>query len=77
MAASLALGATTEVPPSGGAARLSIVVSEARAFVGQLVEVRGAAGHDALVIDTDVGPADVVARYEDNVGFLLFGRYRP
>src|SRR5262245_31276840 len=57
--------ASDEIRTSGRAARLGVVVSEPHSFVGELVQIRRAAGHDALVVDADVGPTDVVAHYED------------
>ena len=60
-----------EVRPTRGAARLGIVVGEPHAFRGEPVEVRRPAGHDALVVDADVGPADVVAHDEDDVRLFL------
>ena len=57
-----------EVGAAGGAARLGIVVGEAHALGGELVEVRRLAGHDALVIGADVEPADIVAHDDEDVG---------
>ena len=55
----------------GRAARLGVVVGEAHALGGELVEVRRPAGHDALVVGADVEPADVVAHDDDDVRTLL------
>src|SRR5262249_14853000 len=53
------------------------IVGEPHAFRRQLVEVRRPAGHDALVVDADIGPADVVTHDEDDIGpLLLRGRWR-
>ena len=60
-----------EVRAARRAARLSIIVRELHALLGQFVKVRGSAGHHAHVIGTDVGPADVVGHDDDNVGFLV------
>src|SRR5271156_1060288 len=65
-----------EVRPSRGATRLGIVVGEPHPFVGELVQVRRPPGHDALVVDADVGPTYVVAHDENNVGLLFLGPCR-
>ena len=56
-----------EVGASCRAARLGVVVGEAHAFGGELVEVWRPARHDALVVGADVEPADVIAHDEDDV----------
>ncbi|MCY1408761.1 hypothetical protein D9M71_240890 [compost metagenome] len=60
-----------EVGASCRAAGFGIIVGEAHAFVGQGVEVGCSAGHHALVVDTDIGPADVVTHDDNNVGRLI------
>ena len=59
-----------EVGAARRAARLGVVVGEAHALGRQAVEVRRPAGHDALVVRADIGPADVVAHDHDDVGLL-------
>ena len=59
-----------EVGAARGAACLGVVVGEAHALGGELVEVRRLAGHDALVIGADVEPADIVAHDDEDVGRL-------
>ena len=61
-----------EVGAARRAARLGVVVGEPHAFGGEPVEVRGPAGHDALVVGADVEPADVVAHDEEDVRLLLW-----
>ena len=63
-----------EVGAAGGAARFGVVVGEAHAVGGELVEVRRLAGHDALVIGADIEPADIVAHDDENVRLLAGGR---
>ncbi len=60
-----------EIRPARRAARLGVIVGEHHALVGQLVEVRRLAGHDAAMIGADVEPADVVAHDDKNVGLLI------
>ena len=55
----------------GGAARLGVVVHEHAAFVGDAVDVRRFADHQAAVIAARLHPADVVAHDEQDVGFLV------
>ena len=52
------------------AARLGIVISEAHALGGELVEVRRPAGHHALVVCTDVPIADIVAHNHNDIGSI-------
>jgi hypothetical protein len=56
-----------EIGAAGRAARFSVVVGEAHAIGGELVEIRRLAGHDALVIGADVEPADIVAHDDQDV----------
>ena len=63
-----------EVGPARRAARLGVVVGEQHALLGQLVEVRRLAGHDAAVVGADVEPADVVAHDDEDVRLLAVGR---
>ena len=56
-----------EIGAPGGAARLGVIVGESHAVLGELVEVRRLARHDALVIGADVEPADVVAHDDEDV----------
>ena len=60
-----------EVGATRRAARLGVVVGEAHAFRGELVEVRRAPGHDFLVVGADVEPADIIAHDKDDVRPLI------
>ena len=53
-----------------GATLLTVEVGEHRALSGDPVDVRGAIPHDAVVVTTDVEPADVVAHDEQNVRMI-------
>jgi hypothetical protein len=70
--------ASDEVRAPRRAARLSVIVSESHAFGRHLVQIGRPNGHHALIVNADVGPADVVAHDEDDVGplLLLCGRRR-
>src|SRR5262249_57759720 len=57
----------------GGAALLAVPVGEHRAFSGHAVDVGRAVPHDAVIVGTDVVPADVVAPENQNV--RLLGRH--
>ena len=59
-----------EVRPASGTACLRVIVGESHAFGCKLVKMRRPARHDALVVGTDVEPADVVTHDIDDVGFL-------
>ena len=52
---------------AGSAALLPVEVGEHRAFLGDPVDVGRAVAHDAVVVATDVEPADVVRHDEENV----------
>ena len=54
--------------------RLGVVVGETHALRGQLIQVRRSSGHDALIVDTDVGPTDVVAHDQHDVGPVVVAR---
>src|SRR6516164_1150104 len=54
-----------EVGPPSGAARFRIVVGEAHTLVGHPVQIRRSTGHDTLIVNADVRPADVVAHDKD------------
>jgi hypothetical protein len=56
--------------PPGGAALLSVPVSEHRAFFGNAVDVRRTVAHRAVIVGADVPPAYVVAPYDKNVGLV-------
>jgi hypothetical protein len=60
-----------EVRATRCAACLGVVVREQHPFFGDLVEVRRLPGHHAPVIGADVPHADIVAHYDDDVGFLV------
>jgi hypothetical protein len=59
-----------EVGAAGGTARFRIIIGEAHAFSGELVEVRRLSRHHALMIGADVEPADVVTHDDEDVGLL-------
>jgi hypothetical protein len=59
-----------EVRASGGTTRFRIIVGEAHALVGHLVQMRRSTGHDALIVDTNVRLADVIAHDDDDVRSL-------
>ena len=52
---------------AGGAALLAVEVGEHRALAGDAVHVRRAIPHQAVVVATEVEPADVVRHDEENV----------
>src|SRR6516165_480683 len=56
-----------EIGAAGGAARFGVVIGEAHAIGGKLVEIWRLAGHDALVIGADIEPADVVTHDHENI----------
>src|SRR5262245_27312897 len=58
------------------AALLGIVVGELRALLPYAVDVRRFPDHQALMVDTRLHPADVVAHDEQDVGLLLLLRGR-
>ena len=59
--------ASDEVRPSGGATRFCVIVGEAHPLGGQTVEIGCPPGHNALVIDPDIGPADVVGHDDEDI----------
>ena len=59
-----------EVGATRRTTRFGIVVGEPHSAGSQLVEVRGLARHDALVIGTDVVPTNVIAHDDDDVRLL-------
>jgi hypothetical protein len=59
-----------EVGATCRATCLRIVVSEAHALSGELVEVRRPASHHALVVGTDIPIADIVAHNHNDVGLM-------
>src|SRR6516164_2641598 len=59
--------AGNKISAAGGAARLGVIIGEAHAVGGELVEVRRLARHDALMVGADVEPADIVAHDDENV----------
>ena len=60
-----------EVRAARRATCLGVIVGEPHAFLGELAQVRGLAGHDALVVGLDVKPSDVIAHDEEDVRFLV------
>ncbi len=59
-----------EIGAASGTTCLGIIVGEAHALGGELVEVGRFAGHDALMIGTDIKPADIIAHDNENVRLL-------
>jgi hypothetical protein len=59
-----------EIRAAGGAACFRIIIGEAHALVGHLVQMRRAPGHDALIVDADIRPADIIAHNDNNVRLL-------
>jgi hypothetical protein len=55
--------------PTCGTALLTVPVSEHRAFFGDAIDVRRAVAHDAVVVGTDIVPADVIAPDYKNIRF--------
>ena len=55
---------------SRGAALLAVPVGEHRPFPSHAVDVGRAVPHDAVIVGTDVVPADVVAPENQNIGLL-------
>src|SRR5262249_31765527 len=49
---------------------LSVPVGEVAALFGDAVDVRGAIPHDAVVVEADVEPTDVVAPDDQDVGLV-------
>ena len=66
-----------EVRAACRAARLGVIVGEAHALVGQPVEIGRPAGHDPLIVDADIGPADIVAHHDDYIGLRGLGMSPP
>jgi hypothetical protein len=52
---------------TGGAALLSVEVGEHRAFLRDAVEIGRAIAHDAVVVATQIEPADVIGHDEQDV----------
>ena len=67
----------TKAHAPGGAARLGVVVHEHAAFVGDAVDVRRLADHQAAVVTARLHPADVVAHDEQDVRLLVCRLDRP
>ena len=59
--------ASDEVRAPGGATRFRVIVGEADAFVGHPVQIGRSAGHDALIVDTNIRPTDVIAHDDNDV----------
>ena len=55
---------------ASGATLLAVEVGEHRALSGDAIDIRGAIPHHAVVVTTDVEPADVVAHDEQNVRMI-------
>ena len=60
---------------TGCAALLPIEISEHRAFLGDAVDVRRPVTHDAVVVATDIEPADVVGHDEENIRFCCLSHF--
>jgi hypothetical protein len=57
----------------GRTTRLSVVVGEPHTLRRQFIEIGGLAGHDALVVRTDIEPADIVTHDDNDVWLFLCG----
>ena len=70
--------AGNEICATGRATRLRVVIGEPHALRGKPIKMGRPACHDALVVDPDIEPADVITHNEDDVGLmgLCFGRRR-
>jgi hypothetical protein len=72
--------AGNECGATGGAALLAIEIGEHRAFLRNAIEIGCTVAHNAVVIATEIKPANVIGHDEQNVrpalslteGFLLF-----
>ena len=62
--------AGNEVCAPRRAACLGVIVGEAHSLVGQSVKIGSPPGHDALIVDADIRPADVIAHNHDDVRLL-------
>src|SRR5215472_604712 len=58
---------SNEVRAPSGATRFRIIVSEAHTLAGHPVQIGRAAGHDALIVDTNVRPADVIPHDHNDI----------
>ena len=56
-----------EVRTPGGTARFRVIVGEAHALAGHPVQIGRSAGHDALIVDTNIRPTDVIAHDDNDV----------
>jgi hypothetical protein len=65
-----------EVRTARRATRLGVIVGKQHALLGEFVEVRRPAGHQAAVVGPDVPHADVVAHDDDDLRFLRVGCLR-
>jgi hypothetical protein len=61
--------AQREGGPPRRARLLAVGVGEQRSRAGDAIDVRGAVGHDAVVVGADVVHADVITPDNENVGF--------
>jgi len=61
----------------GGATLLGIISHEDRTFVADAIDVRRFSYHQTSMVDTRLHPADIVAHYENDVGFFLLPERRP
>jgi hypothetical protein len=56
--------------PAGGAALLTVEVREHRPLFGDAIEIGRPIAHHAVVVATEIEPADVVRHDEQDVRFL-------
>jgi hypothetical protein len=56
-----------EIGAAGGAACFRVIIGEAHAVGGELVEIGRLSRHDALVVGADIEPADVVTHDDQDV----------
>src|SRR5215471_3537618 len=58
---------SNEVRASGGTTRFRVIVGKAHALAGHPVEIGRSASHDALIVDANIRPTDVIAHDDNDV----------
>src|SRR5215831_734778 len=61
------IGSSPVMKFAGSATRFRIVVGEAHTLVGHPVQIGRPAGHDALIVDTNIRTTDVIAHDDDDI----------
>jgi hypothetical protein len=56
-----------EVRAPGGTTRLRVIVSEAHSLAGHPVQIRCSASHDALIVNANIRPTDVIPHDDNDV----------